>query len=88
MKKEMKLVLFFYLHFHPLAWDYNKQPNFQVIKNLATTQVRNVASLGGTLLWDHPGSDMIPLLLAAGASVVIVTENDEHIVPLEAEFIM
>ena len=83
------MLCFFISIFIPLLGImYNKPPNFQVIKNLATTQVRNVASLGGTLLWDHPGSDMIPFLLAAGASVVIVTENDEHIVPLQAEFIM
>merc|ERR1719474_820951 len=56
---------------------------YQVIKNLAAPQVRNVATLGGSLLWDHPGSDIIPFLLAAGASVVIATETDQKEIPLE-----
>ena len=37
--------------------------------------MRNLASLGGSLLWNHPGSDLIPLLLAAGAFVI--TENTQ-----------
>ena len=39
----------------------------RVVAQLASPQVRNLASLGGSLLWGHPASDLVPLLLAAGA---------------------
>ena len=46
-----------------------------IIKCLATEQVRNVASLGGSLLWGHPASDVIPFLIVSGASLEIGKKN-------------
>ena len=49
------------------------QELLRVISVLASPQVRNLASLGGSLLWAHPASDVIPLLAVAGAKVVLGT---------------
>ena len=55
----------------------------RVITNLGSPQVRNVASLGGSLLWNHPASDLTPLLLAAGAELEIMdTDRDTRTVSL------
>ena len=45
----------------------------RVVGCLATPQVRNVASLAGTILWSHPASDLVPLLVVAGARLVLGT---------------
>ena len=50
-----------------------------VLRQLATPQVRNVASVGGTLLWDHPASDLTPLLLAAAAQVTLVAAGQSEV---------
>ena len=42
-----------------------------IIDNVATEQVRNVASLGGNILWAHPASDIVPLLIVSGATLQI-----------------
>ena len=47
----------------------------RVVNQLATPQVRNVASLGGSILWDHPASDITPLLLAVDATLEISDVN-------------
>jgi xanthine dehydrogenase/oxidase len=44
----------------------------RILKNLATAQLRNVATLGGTIMWGHPASDILPLLRVCGASLVVV----------------
>ena len=52
----------------PLLQELNR-----VLGLLASPQVRNIASLGGSLLWAHPASDLIPLLTVAGTEVVLGT---------------
>ena len=41
-------------------------------------QVRNVASIGGSILWNHPASDIIPLLLASGAMLSVVNTDGQE----------
>ena len=48
-----------------------------VVSSLASPQVRNIASLGGSLLWGHPASDLVPLLLAAEAELILRNTNGE-----------
>jgi len=43
----------------------------KIIDKLATEQVRNVATLGGTILWAHPASDVVPLLIVSGATMTM-----------------
>ena len=45
----------------------------RVVASLASPQLRNVASLGGSVLWDHPASDLVPLLAVSGARLVMGT---------------
>jgi xanthine dehydrogenase iron-sulfur cluster and FAD-binding subunit A len=42
-----------------------------IVDNLATEQVRNVATVGGHIMWAHPASDIIPLLIVSGATMAI-----------------
>ena len=37
------------------------------VENIATVQLRNVASLIGGILWNHPASDLLPILSVAKA---------------------
>ena len=37
------------------------------VENIATVQLRNVASLVGGILWGHPASDVLPILTVAKA---------------------
>jgi hypothetical protein len=34
----------------------------RMLRNLATPQLRNVATMGGTVMWGHAASDILPLL--------------------------
>jgi CO/xanthine dehydrogenase FAD-binding subunit len=34
----------------------------RILCNLATPQLRNVATMGGTVMWGHAASDILPLL--------------------------
>jgi hypothetical protein len=34
----------------------------RILRNLATPQLRNVATMGGTVMWGHAASDILPLL--------------------------
>lgn len=52
------------------------QELLRVISCLASPQVRNLASLGGSLLWAHPASDLIPVLTVAGAKAVLSSGGD------------
>ena len=57
----------------------------RVVSSLASPQVRNIASLGGSLLWAHPASDLVPLLLAAEAELIIRnTKGEDSMRTLEA----
>lgn len=56
------------------------------LRTLASPQIRNVATLGGSVLWGHPSSDLMPIYMALGCSVLVQTMDDTHIVPLEPGF--
>ena len=54
-----------------------------MLRWFASTQIRNVASLGGNIATASPISDMIPTLLACGASLTAASEaRGERTVPL------
>lgn len=56
-----------------------------MLRWFASTQIRNVACLGGNLVTASPISDMIPLLIACGATLTIASEaRGERSVPLRA----
>ncbi len=43
-------------------------------------QVRNVASLGGHLMWAHPCSDLVPVLAtASGCNLNVVTAAGQRL---------
>jgi xanthine dehydrogenase/oxidase len=58
-----------------------------ILKNLATAQLRNIATLAGTIMWGHPASDILPLLRVCGASLVVVGNNSQkRIVEVDCGF--
>ena len=59
----------------------------RILRNLATPQLRNTASLGGTILWAHPASDILPLLRVCGAQLAVIGANmQERHVDVDGEF--
>ncbi|MFC2024612.1 FAD binding domain-containing protein [Chloroflexota bacterium] len=59
---------------------------YQAAKSFATTQVRNMATIGGNICSSCPSSDMIPPLLSFDAKVKLVGVDGERTVPLEDFF--
>ncbi len=55
----------------------------RALKTLANVRVRNVATVGGHLAHADPHMDLPPVLIALGASVVIVGPAGERTLPLE-----
>ncbi|MFC1905343.1 FAD binding domain-containing protein [Chloroflexota bacterium] len=55
----------------------------QAADNLATPQIRNLATLGGNICNAAPCADMIPPLLAMGAKLKLVSKNGDRTIPLE-----
>ncbi len=49
------------------------QPFVRALSTLASPQVRNVATIGGSLMWPHPSSDLWPLYLAFNATADILS---------------
>ena len=41
------------------------------VENIATVQLRNVASLIGGILWNHAASDVLPILCVAKAALKV-----------------
>ncbi len=58
-----------------------------VIRRIGAAQVRNLGTIGGNIANGSPIGDMPPLLIAAGAKLVLRSANDERIIPLEDFFI-
>ncbi|RPI43175.1 MAG: xanthine dehydrogenase family protein subunit M, partial [Betaproteobacteria bacterium] len=54
----------------------------RALRTLANVRVRNVATLGGCLAHADPHMDLPPLLIALGASVVIVGRTGSREIPL------
>jgi len=55
----------------------------RALKTLSNVRVRNVATLGGHLAHADPHMDLPPVLIALGATVVIVGPKGERTLPLE-----
>jgi len=55
----------------------------RALRTLSSVRVRNVATLGGHLAHADPHMDLPPVLIALGASVVIVGADGERAIPLE-----
>jgi carbon-monoxide dehydrogenase medium subunit len=55
----------------------------QAARQMASTSIRNVATVGGNLCNCSPSSDMAPVLLALSAKVKVVGSAGERVLPLE-----
>src|SRR5512134_1087921 len=55
----------------------------RALKTLANVRVRNVATVGGHLAHADPHMDLPPVLIAIGASIVVVGPGGERTLPLE-----
>src|SRR6516225_2442112 len=58
----------------------------QTMRRLSNVRVRNVATIGGNLAHADPHMDLPPVLIALGASVVVVGAMGERAIPLEKLF--
>ncbi len=56
------------------------QPFCKALSILASPQVRNVATIGGSLMWSHARSDMWPLYLAFKAKANVISKNGSIII--------
>lgn len=59
---------------------------WEAAESFGTTQVRNMATLGGNICRSSPSADMIPPLLAHDASVILVGQDGERDESLERFF--
>ncbi|MFC1938430.1 FAD binding domain-containing protein, partial [Chloroflexota bacterium] len=60
---------------------------FEAICEMATTQVRNIATIGGNLCNASPAADTAPPLLVLEAKINIATQSGIRTVPLEDFFV-
>jgi len=58
----------------------------EAAESFGTTQVRNMATIGGNICRSSPSSDLVPPLLAFDAKVKLVGAGGERTVPLESFF--
>lgn len=82
-----------YLHIGALATHDDVSKNSDVLRMLPTLadacsqvgskQIRNRASIGGNIVNASPAADAVPVLVAAGASVVLKSTRSERIIELE-----
>ena len=47
------------------------------LSNLASTQIRNVASVGGSIMWKHPSSDLMSLYMVLGCKIRLQEHDGE-----------
>jgi aerobic carbon-monoxide dehydrogenase medium subunit len=59
----------------------------RTMARLSNVRVRNVATIGGNLAHADPHMDLPPVLIALGASVVVIGGAGEHTIPLEDLFV-
>jgi len=64
---------------HPAITSYLNGVIVTTLRQVASPLLRNLATIGGTLVSTHPWSDVIPLFLALGAEVTLVGEMSERI---------
>jgi carbon-monoxide dehydrogenase medium subunit len=58
----------------------------QVANVFASTQIRNVATVAGNVCHAAPSADMLPSLIALGASLKVVSSKGERTLPLQEVF--
>jgi CO/xanthine dehydrogenase FAD-binding subunit len=58
----------------------------EAAESFGTTQVRNMATIGGNICRSSPSADLVPPLLALDAQVKLVGAKGERVVPLEGFF--
>ncbi|XP_013404779.1 xanthine dehydrogenase/oxidase-like isoform X2 [Lingula anatina] len=46
-----------------------------IVTGIAGHQIRNVASLAGNILWAHHHSDLVPLLMATGSTITLISKE-------------
>ncbi|XP_013387039.1 xanthine dehydrogenase/oxidase [Lingula anatina] len=46
-----------------------------IVYGIAGQQIRNVASLAGNILWAHHHSDLVPLLMATGSTITLISKE-------------
>ncbi|TRY72731.1 hypothetical protein TCAL_00262 [Tigriopus californicus] len=56
------------------------------LRKLASPQIRNVATLGGSILWGHPSSDLMPIYMGLGCSILVQTMDESQTVLLKPGF--
>jgi carbon-monoxide dehydrogenase medium subunit len=71
---------------HPLVMD-RYAALFEATSEMATTQIRNVATIGGNLCTASPGAEIAPPLLALGARIEITCESKVKSLPLDEFFV-
>lgn len=59
----------------------------RVMRRIGSTQIRNVGTIGGNIANGSPIGDMPPMLIAAGADVILASANAERRIALEEFFI-
>jgi CO/xanthine dehydrogenase FAD-binding subunit len=59
---------------------------YQAAYSLGTTQIRNMATIGGNICRSSPGADLIPSLIIFNAKLRLVGPRGERIVPIEDFF--
>lgn len=59
-------------------WKRTVMPIHDMLRWFASTQIRNVACLGGNLVTASPISDMNPMLAAMGATLTLSSLNDQN----------
>jgi len=60
---------------------------YEAAESFGTTQVRNMATIGGNICRSSPSADLVPPLLAFDAEVKLVGVGGERVVPLESFFL-
>jgi xanthine dehydrogenase FAD-binding subunit len=59
---------------------------YKAAESFVTTQVRNMATIGGNICRSCPSTDLVPPLLAFDAKVKLVGAGGERVMPLEGFF--
>ena len=58
-----------------------------VLKTWVSAQVRNVATIGGHIGWAHPCSDLVPIFMACGCKLEVLTKAGKKVLlPLDKSF--
>ena len=60
---------------------------FEAVRSMATTSVKNMATIGGNLCNGSPAADTAPPLLVYGATLKLSSTRGERMVPIEEFFV-